>query len=198
MSKHFSYAIHREVRVQIYALCNGKELIVYHVDILEPIFQSKIENIEENWEELYKVLSPLAFQKPEIFRYKPDFGIRLLKSGAQEDFQCHFMGTWISTLGRLDESTFTFTSIIPFGEECMGSFDFTKDQFDSFMNQVPSNKYKQIKSALTSYPFNYHAETQEESFEVAFSCGLGEAVHNNGDEYYLPLKVIKFIEFGGE
>ncbi len=188
----FSYAIHREVRVKLYALCNGLEFIIFHVDRIEPALHLNVCEIEERWEDIIKILSPIAFLKPHIFNYKPDFGVRLIKSGPTLNFECHFIGAWIGTLGRVNDDLFTFTSVIPFAEECLGSFDFTRAQFDDFMRQVPADKYELIKSRLTSYPYSYHAESKSESFEVTFSCKLGDRVYCNDEEYYFPLKVVSF------
>lgn len=49
----FSYAIHKEIRAEIYALCNGLEFVIFTVNEFEPIFYSKIEDLESNWQDLF-------------------------------------------------------------------------------------------------------------------------------------------------
>ncbi|SNT27796.1 Type I restriction enzyme R protein N terminus (HSDR_N) [Anaerovirgula multivorans] len=189
----FSYAIHREVRVEKYVLCNGLELVVFDVNDIKPIVHLKINEIEEKWEEVYRLLSPLAFTKPHIFDYKPDFGIWWLKSGMNPSMKFYFYDSGIGTIARVDEEIFTFTLTIPFEKECLASFDFNKKHFDSFIAQVPEDKRDKVKSSLTRYPFKYGAESETDSFKVSFSAILGPFVMENENEAYLPLKVVDFL-----
>lgn len=189
----FSYAIHREVRVEKYVLCNGIEFIIFDVNSLNPILRLRIDEIKERWDELYRILSPLAFAKPYIFDYKPDFGIWCLKSGIDTNVKFYFYDAGIGTITRLDEETFTFTLTIPFEEECLASFDFNISDFDSFIAQAPADKRDKVKSYLTKYPFKYEIESELDSFKVSFSALLGSVVIENEDEAYIPLKVVDFV-----
>lgn len=57
----YSYAIHPDVRVKIYALCNGKEFIAFNIDIPKPIIYFHLSEIKQYWQQLYDLLSPNAF-----------------------------------------------------------------------------------------------------------------------------------------
>lgn len=188
----YSYAIHREVKAKIYALCNGLELIVFHVDELEPLIHLKVSTIEENWDKLVRILSPTAFIKPYIFNFKPDLGIRMIKSGVSYDLELHLLGAWVNTVGKVNENLFTIMASVPYGEDCAGSFDFTKEQFEDFMNQVPQDKYNFIRNSLTAYPYSYHSQNKDDSFEVMFSCQIGDRVYQNDDESYIPFIITSF------
>lgn len=189
----FSYAIHREVRVEKYALCNGLDFIVFDVKDITPILHLKIDEIEEKWEELYRLLSPLAFTKPYIFDYKPDFGIWWIKSGISPNMKFYFLESGIGTIGKVDDEKFTFTLTIPFEEECLASFDFNKNVFDSFIAQVPQDKRDRVRSCLTRYPFKYDVKNVIDSFKVSFTAILGHDVVENENEVYIPLKVVDFL-----
>lgn len=189
----FSYAIHREVRVQIYALCNGINLIIYHVDKLEPLLDIKINEIENRWDEVYKILSPIAFTKPNIFNFKPDFGIRLLKSGYGIEKEIYFLNAWIGSLGRVNDDLFTLSLTVPFDDDCMGTFDFTRDLFEDFLKQVPIDKKELIRGNLTAFPYKYHTTCKSESFEVSFSAVLSERLYTNENESYIPLNINEFL-----
>ncbi|MBP1631451.1 MAG: hypothetical protein H6Q15_2344 [Bacteroidetes bacterium] len=190
----YSYAIHKEIRVNKYGLCNGNEIAFFDVNEIEPIFYSEIQELEEKWEEFYKVISPLGCTKPYIFNFKPDFGIRLMKTGWVKGNKYYFLGTWLNNLGKLDESNYTFVSGIPYGGDCLGSFDFHRDLLDDFISQIPENKKKKVINALTHAPFRIDFSTEEDSFEVAFQCELGDDVYNNENEIYCPLKVTEFLK----
>ncbi len=189
----YSYAIHKEIRVDKYALCNGIEFVIYDVNQIEPIFYSRIEELEKSWNEFYKIISPLGFTKPFIFNFKPDFGLRLLKLGWKKEDKYYFLGTWLNNLAKLDENNYTFTSGIPYGGECLGSFDFDKSLLNDFIKQIPDNKRDNILASISNAPFKVDFPTNESSFEVSFQCEIGDKIYNNGNEKYCPLRVIEFI-----
>lgn len=54
----YSYAIHPEIRVDLYALCNGHQLTVFHISKTEPIFQCSLKDIASKWSDLETLLSP--------------------------------------------------------------------------------------------------------------------------------------------
>lgn len=189
----YSYAIHKEIRVDKYALCNGTEFVIYDVNQIEPIFYSRIEELEKNWNEFYKIISPLGFTKPFIFNFKPDFGLRLLKLGWRKENKLYFLGTWLNNLAKLDKNNYTFTSVIPYGGECLGSFDFDKSLLNDFIKQIPDNKRDDIVTSISNAPFKVDFPTNESSFKVSFKCEIRDKVYNNGNEKYCPLKVIEFI-----
>ena len=57
----YSYAIHPDVRVRIYSLCNGREFIVFDTEKNNPIIYFQLSEIDKYWERLYDLLSPSAF-----------------------------------------------------------------------------------------------------------------------------------------
>ena len=75
----YSYAIHPEVRAKLYALCNGYELTVFHINQVQPVSRFDLREIENNWADCQKLLSPytiLAYQ-PKPQNLYPDFGRHL-------------------------------------------------------------------------------------------------------------------------
>lgn len=190
----YSYSIHKEIRVDRYCLCNGTELAIFDVNEIDPIFYSKMVDLEKNWDELYKIASPLGFTKPYIFGFRPDLGIRLHKSRWKNGTKHYFWGTWVNNFAKVDENTYSFTSVIPYGEECLGSFDFDKELFNDFLNQIPKDKRDKIELGISRAPFHMAFMTQEESFEVYIQSELLGKIYNNGDEKFCPLKVTEFIK----
>lgn len=59
----YSYAMHPEIRVRIYALCNGKEFVAFSVEEHEPLLCFPIPKINFFWPELKWLLSPQSFKK---------------------------------------------------------------------------------------------------------------------------------------
>lgn len=55
----YSYAIHPEVRVNLYALCNGREFILFDVRQTEPLLYFDMSEISYNWDRLLSYLTPV-------------------------------------------------------------------------------------------------------------------------------------------
>lgn len=66
----YSYAIHPEIRVAQFALCNGREFILFDIHQKEPILFFPVSEIQYHWEELEKYLAPVkaATQLPKRLR----------------------------------------------------------------------------------------------------------------------------------
>jgi hypothetical protein len=61
----YSYAIHPDIRVKLYALCNGREFIVFKIDESEPLLHFPIPEINRFWSKFVGLLSPQAFNQIE-------------------------------------------------------------------------------------------------------------------------------------
>ncbi|HEX9198811.1 MAG TPA: DNA methyltransferase [Acidobacteriaceae bacterium] len=54
----YSYAVHPEIRVEQFALCNGREFILFDVRQKEPVLYFHLSEIARYWDDLYKYLAP--------------------------------------------------------------------------------------------------------------------------------------------
>jgi len=59
----YFYAIHPEVRVSYYALCNGKQFALFTITEQSPVLHFNLQEIEKHWVELNSLLSPSAFPR---------------------------------------------------------------------------------------------------------------------------------------
>lgn len=66
----YSYAVHPEIRVQQFALCNGHEFILFDVNQKEPVLYFHVSEIAHYWDEVVKCLAPVkaATQLPKRLR----------------------------------------------------------------------------------------------------------------------------------
>ncbi len=62
----YSYAIHPEVRADIFALCNGHEFVIYSKEEKEPLLFFQLNKIDKHWNEIQKLLSPDIFTEKQI------------------------------------------------------------------------------------------------------------------------------------
>lgn len=65
----YSYAIHPEIRTKFFALCNGKEFILFRQDEEKPVLYFLLQDIENYWEQIERYLAADAFQSGKTFEY---------------------------------------------------------------------------------------------------------------------------------
>jgi hypothetical protein len=76
--------------------------------------------------------------------------------------------------------------------ECMASFDFSADLYQSFLDQLDPELSKQVKDALFCQPYTVHFH-RATSPEVTIAAELGDQIHTNKNESYRPFVVEQFI-----
>jgi hypothetical protein len=130
----YSYAIHPEVRVRFYALCNGRSLVAYDINAIGPIFDIAIADLDRDWDLVESVLGP---KNTSIFartEFAPDFGIALLKMGTRVDAKWHFPFIRFWQVGKVNEEVYTLSSSVDVaGVPHMGSFDCGTEIFHELM-----------------------------------------------------------------
>jgi DNA modification methylase len=62
----YYYAIHPDIRVNYYGLCNGKEFILFHISEKKPLLYFFVQDIDNYWHDIKQYLSPDAFIQQEI------------------------------------------------------------------------------------------------------------------------------------
>lgn len=58
----YFYSLHPEIKTKYYALCNGKEFVIFQVDETKPLLHFHLSEIEKHWPKIEEYLSPLAFE----------------------------------------------------------------------------------------------------------------------------------------
>jgi len=67
----YSYASHKEIRSNYFAICNGIEFACYRTNDPEtPLLYFRLSEIDEYWEILQNTLSPQCFQSGKTFSYE--------------------------------------------------------------------------------------------------------------------------------
>lgn len=192
----FSYAIHRDVRVKYYALCNGKYFILFHVSKLEPIFLGKIVEINIWWPILEKLIGVKnrLINSPEIV-FKPDYGIYSIKTNLAIDNQLNkiphmFYEIPMLSIAKIEEDLYSINSVIVNfdGEESMITFDFNKENYLTLLTTINIETKNIIELALKSQPFRKHFDSVNDC-PVSLKCIIGDHVITNNDESYCPFIV---------
>jgi hypothetical protein len=157
----YSYAMHREVRVPLYALCNGRKFVLWHVLHHEPLLDVELKDIEAAWMALLNFVGckpawPMGI-KPGFL---PDMGLALTKAGLIQDddgkkyFQM-FMQVRINHIARVTDDLYTVTSAYhqESGSSHMISFDFPKVVYQKLLGELTGPERDTISNALSRQPY---------------------------------------------
>jgi hypothetical protein len=195
----FAYALHPEIRTFFYGLCNGRELCVYKWTRVEPVLAIPVADLPARWEELAGLVGPQALTKPHLVDFLPDFGLSYLKLGADRNAGFVFAGAEVNLVARVDENTFTLTSVIGGEDDAyLGSFNFTRDRYEAFLSCLPAGVRDKVRTAISEEPY-FIVFTREDNVELIIHAQLGGGIRTNEDEQYYPLAVTGFEPvLGGE
>ena len=196
-SKHveqaYSYAIHPEVRAEFFALCNGKEFVVYSTKKFEPILHFSLCDIHENWGMLFRILNPEIRANPDVVNYHPDYGVHLSRLGAEKGFQ--FIGLAINTnhISKVEEGLYTASTVVTTEQEYALSLDFGQRQLKKLLKILPAHQAKKIKKGLKRQP--YIVYSKDEDFKFGVVAEMKNRILHNSEESYLPFKVTQFMHY---
>ena len=145
----YSYAIHPEVRVRFYALCNGKSIVAYDIYGLEPVFEIQLEDIDRDWNVINSVLCPdnTSFAGPR--QLSPDLGICVHKMGFETGDIWMFPFAAILNFGRMTESEYTMTVNVRVGDtDHMASMDASAEMFAQILETTDADNREFLLRAL--------------------------------------------------
>jgi len=203
----YSYAMHKEIRVPIYALCNGRKLVVFHVHHEKPLFDVLLKDIQFVWAQLLALLgSRAAWQDGRRPEFASDLGLALTKAGFADAESgkriVHvFLTVPIMTVGVVKTGLYTISSPCsdvailddPDGTRYMMSFDFGEKEYQEFLTKIDSASAEQIRDALSQQPFTIGFKSSVCSPHVGIAARLGDDVYTNEDESYRPFIAVNFI-----
>jgi hypothetical protein len=182
----YSYAIHPEVKAKHFALCNGRELVLYSVDNPAPILELSFPDFELKWDVIEKHFLPKYLLQPELRRIRPDFGSRVAQLGIGRETSIHMMGAKFALVSRIDEKLYSASVNTDFaGEDHCVSFDFSSNKLPSMISGLPSELSEQFLSALSRSPFQACADLL---VEVDLKVHLGDPIAVE-HESFVPLVV---------
>jgi Type I restriction enzyme R protein N terminus (HSDR_N) len=197
-SKHaeqaYSYSIHPEVRARYFALCNGKEFLLYDVNKFDPVLHFYVADIWKHWEHLYRILHPNYLANSEVVEYYPDYGIHLARMGFQTGFGLILMCVHTDFIGKVADNKYTTITNVERDERSYAaSFDFDESKLRQLMKILPKDSATNLMRVLMNQPFQTPPDYQEIRFGIIAS--LGEEIYNNAEESYRPFEVVEFLPY---
>jgi len=188
----YSYAIHKDVRVPVYALCNGHELVVFHVSHLEPRLAIWLQEITSRWKEVNDLLCPLAFTDPMALSYLPDWGLTLFKTGVTNDTQSHvFLLQGIQYVSKAADDLYSLVSNFELGQPYCAAFDLAPALFPRFLEVIEPRFRRQIEVAMTRQPYSIHFEGPEVP-TATIEAKMGSYAVRLERETYIPMRIVRF------
>jgi hypothetical protein len=188
----YSYAINRELRVEWFAVCNGRSLAILHVADPGnvPRYQINLMNLDERWPELVDALAPATLEKPPA-PFLKDFGIHLMKLGVTPDVNLAFHRVPILQLAKWDEGAFRFSAQV-YSDECdyMSTFQIGATELDALLQDVRDDVSTKIRSAFDSETPNVLVNFDPPlTYVNIFMCTISKEIDENANEHYVTLHV---------
>jgi hypothetical protein len=189
----YSYAIHHEVRVGWFALCNGHELVVYSVGELKPVLRVRLRELKDHWQEVLRLLFPPAMTHDPTHPFAKDFGIHLMRLGVSETMELVFPAVPVRMVARMGENRYSGFGMNLKSEEgeYAVSFDFGVLQFAKLISVLPSAQALGIAAHLLNEPASV-VWLQEPFPSVTVTAHRTTVLIENERELYLPLEVTSF------
>lgn len=195
-SKHveqaYSYAIHSEVRVSLFALCNGNEFVLYSIDKIEPILHFPIKALPLYWENLKNILTPENIFSNKHLEYSKDLGLHLKRLGFDSFESLIFPQVPVTHIGQLDNNLYSLSgSVILDKTNYVVTFDFNEDVFNQFRGKIPQ-KAIDILSNRNSNGRNV-VNFGDSVYLVDIDSKISRNLEENDKEIFLPLCINKLI-----
>lgn len=189
----YSYAIHPEIRVRLYALCNGKEFVLYDAQKVEPIMLFDIKDIDDHWDTLNRLLNPEIKAKPELVEFDLDYGLTMFKmSQYNPDLSLVFVSVNSKFIIKHSDELYSLSSIMPADRNLLATFDFSAEKFKELMDLLDSDLREEIMFGVTRMP--YMLSTTK---DIQFGCKghLSRTVESNNEEDYIPIIVDEIFPY---
>ena len=188
----YSYAIHKDVRVSVYGLCNGHTIVVFHVSHLEPILNVPLTEIDARWDEVNKTLCPMAFIDPERLDFLPDYGLTMLRLGGATFETMFFPWVPIHYIGKVSDDVVTLTAQVNLGRDYCATFDLDPAMYQTLLSKLSEADRVRTTLALSRQP--YHVLFDDDPPSLALKAKLENNVISNKREEYVPFKLIEIRE----
>ncbi|MBX8513902.1 type I restriction enzyme HsdR N-terminal domain-containing protein [Pseudomonas cichorii] len=188
----YSYAIHSEIRVPMFALCNGREFVLFNISKPKPILHFSMHLLPQYLDELDRILGPENSLTYE-FKLAKDLGLHLKRLGFHEVEHLVFPDVPINSIAQLDNEMFTTGSStkLPNGDTYVVSLDFGLDALAQLKNKIPKNAMDILLERRSDG--RSVVQFKNASLFVMVDCRVGDKLEENSDEIFMPLIVNGFF-----
>jgi hypothetical protein len=187
----YSYAIHPEIRAELFALCNGKEFALYSVRRAEPLLHFKLSDIDEYLDVLYRLLNASDNKgNPNLLEYLPDYGLIMIMSGIADGFKYVALSVSSNFIGKRADNEYIFAATIPGDIDTTISFVFDDERLKQLLDLIPDYLSAEISDELSRSPFHI---SLNENFRIGISSTISNKISNNEEESWVDFVVDEFM-----
>jgi len=195
----YSYAIHPDIRVPLYGLCNGRKLVVFHISQVEPVIDIPLQEVGTTWHMIVGILGcRSAWPNGIAPGFKPDLGLGLLKAGFDKDEDgkkvYHIvMSVELCMAAKIRDDLYSVNGY--YGrknQKFMSTFDFGQEQYSAFLAELDVHLQGKVRAALSEQPYRFFFVPPDIAVMTIIG-DLGDKTYTNDNESYLPFIAEKFI-----
>jgi hypothetical protein len=140
----YVYATSPGMHVDLYGLCNGRHLVIFHTGEIDPVVNIELKHIGSIWPELLNLIGAQAawpdHHRPDVL---PDLGIALRKTGLDRDpdgkqVRRVFENVLPLVVFRLDDDLYSLAAHVDVGNLPVNkaSFDFRSELYQEFLAAI--------------------------------------------------------------
>jgi len=179
----YSYAIHSEIRVNYFALCNGKFFTLYHISEIKPLLYFPIQFLYQYWNDIKTRLEPDTVFNEHPF--KKDLGLHLKRLGFTRFESTVFPNVLPLYIGRISADLFTFssTATLDNNEKYVATFDFDLNVAKQLQGLIPQQGFDLLMKPFTDMQRIHFQEPIYLNVEVV----IGDKLEETDKEIFLPL-----------
>ena len=189
----YSYAIHSEIRVDFFALCNGKEFVLYNIYEMKPLLHFEMRSLPLYWESLKQILTPQNVLLKDNLKFAKDLGLHLKRLGFDKFQSMIFPQVPVTNITQLNGNMFTINAgtVTIEDERYCATFDFSVEILEQFIGKIPNEAFDKL---LTRNPNGRNAiRFADAAYFVNLDCVVGENLEENEKEIFLPLIINKVL-----
>lgn len=203
MQQAFGYAIHPEVRVQYFALCNGTDFSIHHVSAEKPSIHIPLKNLTNYWFNLSRLIGTDGMQNellPNDFLL--DFGIfserfGLYKNEKGESVIQTFMFVQLSNLMRATDELYVSHTVVDLweGGDLLLTLVFDTTRYTQLLDKLPNDVSEELGCSMKRHPYNCLINTQKPIYISLSGILSNEVFTSTTHEFdqYRPLMVTEVI-----
>lgn len=189
----YSYAAHREIQADYYALCNGREFHLYSTRKEKPLIIFRMESIRNHFSVLNSVIGAEHISMTSEEKYRKDLGIHLkMLFGGDKETKYVFMDIPIYEIACVNKGLYTVSADPVLDNEIYcGSFDFGEDILKSFDQILPEEAMDILLQPFEGRPtvLNF----TDKIIDAGIECILGDTIYENKHEHYMPLNITRVL-----
>jgi hypothetical protein len=189
----YSYAIHPEIRVNYFALCNGHHFTLYNISRPKPLFHFSLRAIDLYRKMLKELLSPTkVFTYPDEGLSK-DLGLHIKRLGFKNSDTILIIGSNPLFITKYDDNLFSYSS--PVGDEktaYLGTYDFDLEVAKQLKPIIGERDFIQLMQPTNGRQLQFNLD-RKLNLNVRIALPEYENLIENDKEIYLPLSIKEFV-----